>query len=207
MGGAAEILAEGILVGFAVAAPVGPVAVFSIERTLHHGLVAGLAVGLGAALADTILGAVVGFGLTFVADMVTHNGGPIRLVGGVLLIVMGAVLVLSRKRTRRRPITAADLAHTFLSAFMITITNPITVFAFLAIFAGLGFTESVTSFGAAGLFVGGVFLGAALWWLSLSAMVARFRDKVSQGTLAAIKGASGYLILGFGIYALGTVVV
>ena len=206
MGGAAQILAEGVLVGFAVAAPVGPVAVVSIERTLRHGLVAGFAVGLGAALADTILGAVAGFGLTFLADMITENGDPIRLVGGIILIVMGAVLILSRQSTRRRPITAADLAHAFLSAFVITITNPITIFAFLAIFAGLGFTESLTTLGHAALFVGGVFLGAALWWLSLSVMVSRFRDRVSERTLATIKGASGYLILGFGVYALATVV-
>ena len=206
MGGAAEILAEGILVGFAVAAPVGPVAVVSIERTLRHGLVAGFAVGLGAALADTILGAVAGFGLTFLADMITENGDPIRLVGGILLIVMGSVLILSRQSTKRRQITAADLAHAFLSAFVITITNPITIFAFLAIFAGLGFTESLTTLGHAALFVGGVFLGAALWWLSLSIMVSRFHAKVSERTLGTIKGASGYLILGFGVYALATVV-
>ena len=202
---AAQILAEGVLVGFAVAAPVGPVAVVTIERTLHHGLVAGLAVGLGAAVADTILGAVAGFGITFLTTFIHENRTAIRLVGGAVLIALGLVLIASRATTKRRPITAADLLHAFLSAFAITISNPITIFAFLAIFAGLGFTETASTTGRAALLVGGIFLGAVLWWTTLAAMVSWHRHRVSERTLAAIKGASGYLILGFGVYALVSV--
>ena len=197
-----QILGEGILVGFAVAAPVGPVAVVSIERTLHHGLAAGLAVGLGAALADTVLGAFAGFGLTFITEVIHENRDWLRLVGGIVLIALGIVLIASRAKTKRRPITAADLLHAFISSFAITISNPITIFAFLAIFAGLGFTETASTPGRAALLVGGIFLGAVLWWTSLSAMVAWQRHRVSERTLAQVKGASGYLILGFGIYAL-----
>ena len=188
--------------GFAVAAPVGPVAVVTIERTLAHGLKAGLAVGLGAAVADTILGAFAGFGLTVVAAFIEENRDLLRLIGGVILIVLGIVLIASRAKTKRRDITAADLLHAFTSAFAITISNPITIFAFLAIFAGLGFTEAASTAGLASLLVGGIFLGACLWWLSLSAMVALCRERVSERTVAALKGGAGYLILGFGLYAL-----
>ena len=192
------------MVGFAVAAPVGPVAVVSIERTLQHGLTAGLAVGLGAAAADTILGAVAGFGLTVVSDLIEQNRDLLRLIGGAILVVLGIVLIVSRAKTKRRTITAADLLHAFTSAFAITISNPITIFAFLAIFAGLGFIEAAQTTGLAALLVGGIFLGACLWWLSLSAMVSVFRDRVSERTLAVLKGGAGYLILGFGLYALGS---
>ena len=119
-----QIIGEGILVGFAVAAPVGPVAVVSIERTLSQGLSAGLAVGLGAAVADTILGAVAGFGLTVLSDVIEQNHGTLRFIGGIILIVLGIVLIASRAKTKRRAITAADLLHAFTSAFAITITNP-----------------------------------------------------------------------------------
>ena len=198
----ALILGEGIIVGFAVAAPVGPVAVVTIERTLRHGFIAGLAVGLGAAMADTVLGALAGFGVTFLTDFIADNPDWIKLVGGIVLIALGTVLIVSREQTKRRPITAADLLHAFTSAFAITISNPITIFAFLAIFAGLGFTESASTTGRAGLMVAGIFVGAALWWILLSGAVAWQRHRVSERTLAVIKGASGYLILGFGLYAL-----
>ena len=200
-----QVIGEGILVGFAVAAPVGPVAVVSIERTLSQGLVAGLAVGLGAAVADTILGAIAGFGLTVLSDVIEQNHGTLRLIGGIILIALGIVLIASRAKTKRRAITAADLLHAFTSAFAITITNPITIFAFLAIFAGLGFIEAAATTGLAALLVGGIFLGACLWWLSLSVMISAFRHRVSEGTVAVLKGGAGYLILGFGIYALVSV--
>lgn len=202
MGDPLLIILEGLLVGFAVAAPVGPVAVVSIERTLAHGLKAGLAVGLGAAAADTILGAMAGFGLTVVAGLIEENQAVIRFVGGIVLIVLGIVLILSRAKTKRRDITAADLFHAFTSAFVITISNPITIFAFLAIFAGLGFTEAAATTAQASFLVAGIFLGACLWWLSLSAAISLFRDRVSDRTVAVLKGGAGYLILGFGIYAL-----
>ena len=199
------IILEGILVGFAVAAPVGPVAVVTIERTLAYGLKAGLAVGLGAAVADTILGAFAGFGLTVVAELIEQNRDVLRLVGGAILITLGVVLIASRAKTKRRDITAADLLHAFTSAFVITISNPITIFAFLAIFAGLGFTEAAATPGLAALLVAGIFLGACLWWLSLAGMVSLFQDRVSDRTVAALKGGAGYLILGFGLYALVSV--
>ncbi|MCG8360851.1 MAG: LysE family translocator [Kiloniellales bacterium] len=195
-------LAEGVLVGFLIAAPVGPVAVLSIERTLHAGLKVGFVVGLGAAIADTVLGAVAGFGINVISDFLIAYETPLRIAGGAFLLLLGTMLFFARREAVAATPSTAGLLGIFVSSFLVTLFNPITLVAFLAVFAGLGFTVTAAEWASASVLVGGVFLGASLWWFSLSAAVALLRHRVSLETLPRLKRGSGLALLGFGVYAL-----
>ena len=195
-------LAEGALVGFVISAPVGPVAVMCIERTLHAGLLVGFVVGFGAALADTLLGAVVGFGVNAVSDLLIAHETPLRLAGGAFLLALGSGLAFLRREAEAAAPTRAGLLGAFVSSFLVMLFNPITLVAFFALFAGLGLTATAADWVSASCLVVGIFVGALVWWFSLAGAVAVLRDRMSLAALPKVKRASGIAILGFGIYAL-----
>jgi threonine/homoserine/homoserine lactone efflux protein len=193
---------RGLLIGFSIAAPVGPIGVLCIWRTLANGRVTGLVTGLGAATADACYGAVAGFGLTFISGVLIDQRIWLRLIGGVFLCYLGIKAFLVRPAEQAAPAKSTSLAGAYASTLLLTLTNPATIFSFAAIFAGLGVASAGGGYLAAGLLVLGVFLGSALWWLLLSGVVSIFRAKFGAHQMQWVNRISGIVILAFGILAL-----
>jgi threonine/homoserine/homoserine lactone efflux protein len=197
----AGLLLRGLAIGFSIAAPVGPIGVLCIRRTLERGWRSGLLTGLGAASADALYGAVAGFGLTAVSNALVEQRTWLGLLGGVFLCCLGIRTLLAGPRgddPQARPVAAGDWASTFA----LTLTNPMTILSFAGIYAGLGVGTAGGDYADAGLVVVGVFLGSLLWWVILSAAVARLRGHIGDRARLWINRASGAIILGFGVAAL-----
>lgn len=199
---------KGMLIGFAIAAPVGPIGLLCIQRTLARGRWSGVLSGLGAASADAVYGCIAGFGLASLAGLLLAWQMELRLVGGLFLLYLGWRTWLTppaAEQARVRP-SRAGLLGDYLSTFALTLTNPVTILAFLGIFAGLGLAGGAGNFTAAGALVLGVFAGSLLWWLLLAGGVGLLRGRLSPTVLRWINLASGLMIAGFGIWALLAVV-
>jgi threonine/homoserine/homoserine lactone efflux protein len=197
-------LLTGGAVGFSIAAPVGPIGALTIRRTLAQGRLIGFLTGLGAATADSLYGAVAAFGLTAVTDLLLGQARWLRLGGGLFLLYLGA-------RAFRAPVApldqtprAAGLLAAYASTFALTVANPTTILSFIGIFAGLGLRGAAQGYVGASLFVLGVFLGSALWWLLLSGFVARLRGRLQTPALRRVNRLSGALIAAFGLWALSS---
>jgi len=202
----------GAVIGFLVAAPVGPVAVLCIQRTLTDGRGVGYFTGLGAAVADTVFGALAIFSVVFVQAFLSDHHNIVRLVGGAILIVMGAWGIFGRKKLRRSEqaanypgVTHATLLQAFAAAFLVTIFNPITIVAFISIFAAVGVSVRTEGLVDSWILITGVFVGALFWWALLVSITAAFRQRFTDRGLRWLNRISGVLIMGFGFYALGSV--
>jgi threonine/homoserine/homoserine lactone efflux protein len=199
---------KGMLIGFSIAAPVGPIGLLCIQRTLTHGRWAGILSGLGAASADAVYGGIAGFGLASLANRLLAWQTELQLLGGLFLLYLGwrtwqAPLAVEQAQV---PATRAGLWSHYLSTLALTLTNPVTILAFLGIFAGLGLAAEGGNFAAATLLVLGVFTGSLLWWLLLAGGIGLLRGRLPPPALRGINRASGALIAGFGIWALAAAV-
>src|SRR5512147_932708 len=197
---------RGLLVGFSIAAPVGPIGVLCIRRTLANGRASGLATGLGAATADGMYGCVAGFGLTFISGILIDQQTWLRLFGGLFLCYLGIKTLLSKPAEQAATASGTGLFGSYASTFLLTVTNPMTILSFAAIFAGLGLANTSGSYASALVLVLGVFLGSAAWWLLLSDGVGLFRDKFNTNGLLWVNRVSGVVIIAFGITALAGLV-
>lgn len=198
-----NILLKGLIIGFAIAAPVGPIGVLCIRRTLAEGRLAGLLSGLGAATADAVYGSIAGFGLTVIAGLLISQQMWFSLIGGAFLCYLGVKNFLARP-TPAEIITpqSTHLAGAYASTFFLTLTNPATILSFTAIFAGLGMASTARNYLSAISLVLGVFLGSALWWLILSSGVSLFRAKFTPMRLRWVNKLAGVIIGGFGLVVL-----
>jgi len=197
--------AKGFGIGIAIAAPVGPVGVLCVQRTLSSGRLLGFASGLGAAVADAIYGSVAAFGLSLISHFLLSHQFTLRLIGGCFLLFLGARTLLSHPaRKAAMAGNSAGLLRAFGSTFILTLTNPITIMAFVGLFAGLGLAHADGRWSPGLSLVGGVFAGSAFWWLVLALGAGRFRAQLANGGMLLINRLSGSIILGFGIYALGS---
>jgi threonine/homoserine/homoserine lactone efflux protein len=191
---------EGIIIGFAIAAPVGPIGVLCIRRTLAEGRISGLVSGLGAATADALYGSVAALGLTFVTNLLVGGESWLRLVGGAFLVFLGVRTFLAHPAERAAPVGRSGLLGDYASTLFLTLTNPTTILSFAAIFAGVGAGEANVGLSAT-MLVPGVFLGSAMWWFVLSGAVGLFRAKLSARGLRWANRASGTIITTFGVLA------
>ncbi len=196
-----SFLFRGLLIGFSIAAPVGPIGVLCIRRTFSDGRKSGLLSGLGAATADAIYGCIAGFGLAFISNFLINQQTWIRLIGGLFLCYLGIKTLIAKPAEKPAEIKNKGLMGAYASTFFLTLTNPMTILSFVAIFAGLGLAGS-TNYASAGILVLGVFLGSAAWWLLLSGVVGIFREKFKPSAMLWINRISGVIILGFGLFAI-----
>jgi threonine/homoserine/homoserine lactone efflux protein len=196
------IFLRGFLIGISIAAPVGPIGVLCIRRTLAEGRLSGFVSGLGAASADAIYGMIAGFGLTFISGFLVAQQRWLSLFGGFFLCYLGIRTFLSPPAQTAAPAKTKGLLGNYISIFFLTLTNPITILSFGAIFAGLGLAENAGDYTSAGLLVLGVFSGSALWWLMLSLGVSLFRQRVTSQWMLWINRFSGGIVFAFGIAAL-----
>lgn len=196
-----EYFVKGFIIGLSVAAPVGPIGVLTIRRTLAEGRAAGFATGMGAAAADTLYGAIAGFGLTAVSVFLNEQAFWLRLIGGLFLAYLGMKTFLSKPAAREAQSGSRGLFGHFLSTFFLTVSNPATIFSFLAIFSGLGLASTASDYRSSLVLVLGVFTGSGLWWFFLSLLMNLLRSRITTTHLVWINRASGLLILGFAAWA------
>jgi threonine/homoserine/homoserine lactone efflux protein len=191
---------EGLIIGFAVAAPVGPIGILCIRRTLNHGPLAGFLSGLGAATADTAYGFVAAFGLTAVSGFLLDMENWLRLGGGTFLIWLGIRAWRSRPSEDQAAETKRGLGLLagYLATTALTLANPSTILSFLAIFAGLGLASETRAYSDASILVVGVFIGSAAWWLFLAFLASVFRQKLGGTGMKWINRLSAILLAAFG---------
>jgi threonine/homoserine/homoserine lactone efflux protein len=197
-----SLFLRGLLIGFSIAAPVGPIGVLCIRRTLTDGRLSGLVSGLGAATADAIYGCVAGFSLTFISSFLVGQQLWLRLFGGLFLLYLGIKTLLSKPAEQAAKADGTGLLGAYASTFLLTVTNPLTILSFVAIFAGLGLANTSGSYVSALILVLGVFLGSALWWFLLVGGVGLFRTKFNTQGLLWVNRISGMIITVFGVIAL-----
>lgn len=196
------LLLKGIIIGFALALPIGPIGILCIRKTIAHGHLPGMIIGLGAATADAIYGCVAAFGLTVISDLVVTQQIWLRLIGGAFLVYLGVKTFLAHPIEETPSTNGRGLLGTYVSTFLLTLTNPLTIFAFLGVFAALGLRDGNLSYEAAATLVLGVFLGSNLWFFILSYGVTLFRRRINSAGLGWVNRISGLLIILFGIIAI-----
>ena len=192
---------KGLIIGLSVAVPVGPIGILCIRRTLNQGRLIGFLSGLGAATADAWYGAIAGFGLTFLSNFLIGQQTGIRLIGGVLLCAIGVRMFVSKPAKRGGSAESSSLWSAYLSTFFLTLTSPLTILFFAAVFAGLGVGSSGSHYLSAAILVSGVFTGSALWWLILSRLTGLLRGMFSDQGLQWLNRIAGLIIIGFGLVA------
>jgi threonine/homoserine/homoserine lactone efflux protein len=198
------IIIKGIIMGFSIAAPVGPIGVLCIRRTINNGRLSGFFSGLGAATADGMYGCVAAFGLTFISSFLISQQFWLRLIGGAFLCYLGVKTLLSHPAEQAaKAAVSSTVAGDYLSTFFLTVTNPMTILSFAAVFAGMGLAVT-GGYQSAGLLLLGVVIGSALWWLCLSGIVGFFRQKFNSTGLIWVNRISGLIILGFGLIAMAS---
>jgi threonine/homoserine/homoserine lactone efflux protein len=194
-------LLRGVVVGFAIAAPVGPIGLLCIQRTLAGGRLVGLATGLGAATADAFYGFVAAFGLTLLTSFLVGQRVWLGLLGGAFLIYLGVRTFRAPPARQAADLPPGTLLRSYLSTLGLTLTNPATIVAFFGIFAGAGLAAAAST-PAAGLMVVGVFLGSAAWWLLLSSVVGLLRGRFDARALVWVNRVAGVVIAAFGLAAI-----
>lgn len=195
-------LLAGGLVGFSIAAPVGPIGALTIRRTLADGRLVGLLTGLGAATADAAYGAIAAFGLTFVTSVLVAQQTWLSLLGGAFLCYLGITIFRAAPAAPSPAAPVRSLLAAYASTVLLTLTNPATILSFMGIYAGVGLGGGAADYGQALAFVAGVFAGSAAWWLLLTFAVASIRERVTATGLRWVNRISGVLLAGFGLVVL-----
>jgi threonine/homoserine/homoserine lactone efflux protein len=196
---------RGLVMGFAIAAAIGPIGLLCIRRTLTDGRAAGLATGLGAATADALYASMAAFGLSAAADLLVSERRVLALAGGTLLVGVAVRGWVRRHAPARatvpdRPGAPRTLVGAWATTVALTITNPATILSFVAAFAGFGL---VTGGGPeAAVLVAGVFAGSAAWWVVLVGASDLLRPRLGPAGLARVSGASAVLIGSMGALAI-----
>lgn len=196
-----EILIKGLIIGFSIAAPVGPIGVLCIRRTLEHGRFVGFVSGLGAATADGVYGLIAGLGLTLITNFLVGQQWWLQLIGGAFLCYLGVKIFFSRPSNTSAKAKGTNPFTAYASTFFLTLTNPVTILSFIAIFSGLGIMDKYsTTLGL--VLVLGIFLGSAIWWLLLSNIAGIVGNRIEKSSLSLVNRISGLILLLFGLYGL-----
>lgn len=194
---AIELLIRGVLAGLIIAAPVGPVNVICVQRTIAKGWRSGLISGLGSAVADSIYGAIAAFSITFVIRILIREEFWIRLAGGSLLILIGVLYYFKQPQSIEEQERQSERTE-FVSTFLLTLTNPTTVLSFLIVLSAVGLASN-ENWWLTSLIVAGIFCGSMLWWIILTATVNHFRKRFSDRTMLWMNRVAGLAIGAFGL--------
>ncbi|WP_378956954.1 LysE family translocator [Pelosinus sp. sgz500959] len=194
------LLIKCIISGFLLAAPIGPVNLICIRYTLSGGRVPGLIVGMGAALADALYGSAAAAGLSVLTAFIRHYNVAFRWGGGLFIIYLGfATFCATLQNTSDDKNTGRNLYNLFAGVFLLTLTNPVTIFTFIAIFSSFGIAMLVTDLFTTVLATLGVFIGSALWWITLTSIVCLFRNRVTPRVIVRINKIAGIIIILLGV--------
>jgi threonine/homoserine/homoserine lactone efflux protein len=198
----AYLITQGVLIGFVVAVPVGPLGILCINRALAAGALCGLFSGLGVATADALAASVAALGISFVSGFLTDHQIILRLAGGVFLCYLGAQIYRIKPKPAAAPSNVNGLLNAYATTFILTFSNPVTILSFIAIYAGWHVPSLQGRYFAAALLALGVLIGSALWWIGLFIGMTAFRERFSLDALNWVHRVSGALIVGFGIAVL-----
>jgi threonine/homoserine/homoserine lactone efflux protein len=193
---------QGILIGLVVAVPVGPLGLLCINRSLMLGALPGLASGLGVASADALAAGIAALGISLVSDFLADHQVVLRLIGGIFLCVLGYRIYRTEPAMKIPTISTNGLLGAYATTFFLTISNPVTILSFIAIYAGWHVQSLHGHYLAAALLMLGVFIGSGLWWIALFVGLTLFRLNISHGFLGWIHRVSGAVIVAFGITVL-----
>ena len=191
---------RGLIVGFTIAAAVGPISLLVIRRTIAHGGIYGFASGLGVATADASYGGIAAFGLTAITSLLVSGKPLLGVVGGAIIMLLGIRTMLSEPGDVARDTERPGLLGAFASIYALTMTNPLTILSFAAVFAGLGLAIG-SSFVDAAVLTLAVWAGSTLWWVVLTSIVSWLRERVSTRALHLINRISGVALVIFGLVA------
>lgn len=198
------IFIKGLVIGVSIAAPVGPIGILCITRTLARGFPSGLVSGLGAATADALYGSVAGLGITWAAAFLIDQRVWLRLFGGLFLIYLGVKTFTRTDSADRIEARNTRLLKDYATTFWLTLTNPMTIISFGAVFAALGPGEARADAVPALLLIAGIFSGSVLWWVILSSGVSFVRGVPTSRHMRMINRVAGVIIAGFGLTALAS---
>lgn len=192
---------KALALGFSIAAPVGPIGILCINLSLSYGMLMGLVAGLGAACADGIFALIAGLGLTALSHFFLLHATPIKTIGGLFLIYLG-YSIACRTPSCDTEFTPPSRSYitTFVATFFLTLSNPLTILAFLGILSIFPLTQSTTQ--GTIMLVSGMALGSALWWLVLSSASSLLKAYILPSTLRGINRVSGAVLVIFGLLAL-----
>jgi threonine/homoserine/homoserine lactone efflux protein len=193
---------RGLIIGFTIAAAVGPISLLVIRRTIAHGGVYGFASGLGVAAADATYAGIAAFGLTAITSLLVSGRVVLGLVGGAVIALLGVRTMLSRPGEVATDTERPGLLGAFGSIYALTMTNPLTILSFAAVFAGLGLVAGSATFVDAAVLTLAVWAGSTLWWVVLTSIVGWLRDRVSTRALLWVNRISGAALVVFGILAI-----
>lgn len=196
---------KGLIIGLSIAAPVGSIGVLCIQRTITFGRMSGLLTGLGAATADGLYGAVAAFGLTFISSFLVGQQFWFRLVGGTFLLYLGIKTFLTEPAKKVSQEKHKSLFSDYFSTVFLTITNPMTILSFVAVFAGFGLGDTNGNLMSAFFMTMGVFVGSALWWFILSGGVSYLKTKFNASSLSVVNKISGIIIIIFALLAFASI--
>jgi threonine/homoserine/homoserine lactone efflux protein len=192
-----ELLLKSLVLGVSIAAPVGPIGILCIRRSLVDGRIAGLICGLGAATADALYGAVGAFALNGISTWLVRGRLWMTLAGSAFLLYLGGRIFRSEPPETTATSTASATGA-YVSTFVLTLANPLTILSFAAAFAGMG--AAAVGYGGVVTMLLGVFVGSAIWWLMLTTVAGTARGRLSPPFFVAINQGSGALLMGFGLY-------
>ncbi|WP_336786486.1 LysE family translocator [Paenibacillus sp. MMO-177] len=192
---------SGVLVGLSIAAPVGPIGVLCMKRTINQGRWYGVLSGLGAASADAVYGLIAAVGFTALTNVLVDQRIWIQLIGGLFLCYLGYQSVRALPHSGKEVQLNNGLTRAYLTTFLLTLTNPMTILSFAAIFAGIQHSAEATA-GDSLLLVLGIFLGSMLWWLLLAGLVGIIRTALNAKAMRWINVLSGAVLLVFGVWSL-----
>ncbi|HBX50257.1 MAG: lysine transporter LysE [Bacteroidetes bacterium RIFOXYA12_FULL_35_11] len=202
-----KYLVNGMVVGFSASIPLGPIGVLCIQKTINKGRISGFMSGMGAATADTIYAIIAGFGLSFIANFIVSQQLILRIIGAAILFYLGIRIFRTNPaiQLRREGKKSKNILADYFSILFLTLSNPLTIFLFGAVFAGFGIIEDNADFKSVLLLVCGVFIGALTWWTLLTGVVNLFRSKFRLKRIWWINKITGVLIMVFSIAALVSV--
>ncbi len=196
-----QAIIKELVIGFSIAAPVGPIGILCIQRTIANGRTSGLLTGLGAATADGIYGAVAGFGLTVISGFLVSHQLWFKVIGGGFLLYLGARTFFSNRTNLSTAENRKGLVSDYSSTVFLTLANPATILSFIALFAGLGIGSTHKEPRSAILMVIGAVAGSSAWWLMLSGGVSVTKRNVSASFLGLINRMSGAVLVTYALLA------
>jgi len=190
---------KGAIIGLSIAAPIGPTGILCMRRTFEFGRLSGFFSGLGAAVTHMFYGFIATFGLSFINFFIEETFW-LHLIGGGFLIYLGIRTFFSKPVDPAKPLSHKTWLGDFVSTCFLTLTNPMTILSFIAIFAGLGLSKLPINYENAFWLISGVFMGSATWWTILTEGITLFRKKITKKAMMWINRSAGMIILGFGIF-------
>jgi threonine/homoserine/homoserine lactone efflux protein len=195
------LLIKGIITGLLVSIPLGPIGILVIQRTLNKGRLSGFVSGLGATVADIIFALIAGLGLSIIINFIRDKQTFFQIAGGLFVLFIGFRIFYTNpvKALRLQRMSKTMLSQDFVSAFLLTLSNPLAIFIFIAIMAAINIAGDKLNFFQLFIMLAGVFTGAAFWWSTLSSIANRFRKKIRLRSIWWMNKVTGTVVFIFGI--------